>query len=308
MSDIKLFRLRPAFAAELAASAVPVERTLQALFEANLEALLGVRFLASEASTGPVHGGRIDTLGLDGAACPVIIEYKRSVNENVMSQGLYYLDWLLDHKGDFERLVHRRLGLEAAETIDWSMPRLMCIAGEFARYDESAIKQINRNIELYRYRRYDDEILMLELFRASRAPRVPAPAPAAQAPVGPGDPYQYQRIEHRVSSASADLRQLYDAARAALAGLGEDVQERGLKSYLAFKRLRNFARLEIYPRAMAVVVYLRLDPAGVELEAGFTRDVRRIGHYGTGHLEVSMRSLGDLDRARLLLRRAYEQS
>jgi predicted transport protein len=307
MSDIKLYRLGPIGAAELATQANPIEKSLQTLFEANLEALLGVRFLASEVSTGPTHGGRIDTLGLDEAGCPVIIEYKRAVNENVVSQVLYYLDWLMDHKGDFERLTHRTLGAEAAETIDWSQPRLLCIAGEFSRYDESAVKHTGRNIELLRYRRFDDELLMVERTRPPRAARSAQP-PDEGAPPRRADPYHYQRIDHRVSAASAELRGLYDAVRATLLGLGDDVRERGLKSYTAFKRLRNFARLEIYPRAMAVVVYLRLDPSAHPLEPGFTRDVRRIGHYGTGHLEVSMKTPADLERARHLLRRAYEES
>ncbi|MBD3399187.1 MAG: hypothetical protein GF399_02515 [Candidatus Coatesbacteria bacterium] len=49
------------------------ERQLQRLFEANLEELLGLRFVASEFSTGEKHGGRIDTLGIDQNDCPVII-------------------------------------------------------------------------------------------------------------------------------------------------------------------------------------------------------------------------------------------
>jgi RecB family endonuclease NucS len=49
------------------------------------------------ASTGKTHRGRIDSLGLDENGCPVIIESKRKLNENVINQGLFYLDWLLDH-------------------------------------------------------------------------------------------------------------------------------------------------------------------------------------------------------------------
>ncbi len=59
------------------------------------------------------HGGRIDSLGLDENGSPVILEYKRSVNENVINQGLFYLDWLLDHKAEFELLVMKKLGPEA---------------------------------------------------------------------------------------------------------------------------------------------------------------------------------------------------
>jgi RecB family endonuclease NucS len=104
LSDIKLFTVTAAGATELPPASVQVEKSLQLLFEANLETLLGVRFLASEYSTGPVHGGRIDTLGLDEDGCPVIIEYKRAVNENVINQGLFYLDWLMDHRKDFQYL------------------------------------------------------------------------------------------------------------------------------------------------------------------------------------------------------------
>ena len=53
--------------------------------EQHLESFLGVRFLATEYVTGKAHGGRIDTLGLDDNNCPVIIEYKRALNENVIS-------------------------------------------------------------------------------------------------------------------------------------------------------------------------------------------------------------------------------
>ena len=46
----------------------------------------------------------------------------------------------------------KTLGTEVAEQIDWSAPRLVCIAGDFTRYDEHAVQQISRNIELFRYR------------------------------------------------------------------------------------------------------------------------------------------------------------
>ena len=56
MSDIKLFRLSDNQITELARQAIQVEKSLQSLFEANLDTLLGVKFLASEYSTGPIHG------------------------------------------------------------------------------------------------------------------------------------------------------------------------------------------------------------------------------------------------------------
>ena len=316
MSDVKLFRIDQNQVNELAGDALQVEKSLQLLFEANLEPLLGIRFLATEHSTGPVHGGRIDTLGLDEDDCPVILEFKRAVNENVINQGLYYLDWLLDHRKEFQWLVMEKLGTEIAGNVDWSAPRLICIAGDFTRYDQHAVKQIARNIELIRYRKFDNSLLMLELVHA---PKQAARPSAALSPSGPtstadqleeaqDDLYQRSRIDYKLTRANAELRDLFEAVRQYLIGLGDDVQVKQLKNYIAFKRLKNFTCAEIYPQARVVTLYLQFDPTSIELEEGFSRDVTRIGHFGTGNLELSLKNMDDFAKAQPLLRRAYEGS
>lgn len=107
MADIKLFKIDNGVE-ELPATLVSLERELQTLIEKNMPTFFGVTFLKSEYTTS--NGGRIDSLGIDENNCPVIFEYKRASNENVINQGLFYLDWLLDHKADFELLVMRILG------------------------------------------------------------------------------------------------------------------------------------------------------------------------------------------------------
>src|SRR2546421_3270962 len=169
MSDIKLFHVTSSSVQELSGTSIAIEKALQTVIETHLEVFLGVRFLATEYSTGKSHGGRIDTLGIDEDGSPIIIEYKRALNENVINQGLFYLDWLMDHKGEFELYVLKKLGKEVADSIDWSAPRLLCIASDFTRYDEHAVQQINRNIELIRYRRYGNELLLFELVNATTA-------------------------------------------------------------------------------------------------------------------------------------------
>ena len=168
-TDIKLFDIERRPATEIPGRAAPVERTLHELIERNLEQMLGIRLLASEYSTGKKHRGRIDTLGIDENSCPVIIEYKRTTNENVISQGLFYLDWLMDHRSAFQLLVLEKLGKVESDKIDWSAPRLLCIAGGFNRYDEHAVEQMNRNIELIRYRQFGKTLLMLEMVNATSA-------------------------------------------------------------------------------------------------------------------------------------------
>lgn len=138
----------------------PYERGLQEFFEKHLRTLTGIHFLVSEYSTGQRHGRRIDTLGIDEANRPVVIEYKRSQDDNVINQGLEYLDWLEDHQANFRELVRNTLGDE--REVDLGKPRLMCIASEFPPRDEVAARHCSRRIDLVRYRRYGDDFIALE--------------------------------------------------------------------------------------------------------------------------------------------------
>lgn len=298
MSDLKLFSVSGGTVREIPGSTVALERSLQVLIERNLETFLGVRFLASEFATDAEHGGRMDTLGIDENNCPVIIEYKRSSNDNVINQGLFYLDWLVKHRGDFEMLVMKTLGRELAEAVEWSAPRLLCIAGSFNKFDEHAIKQMNRNIELIRYVRFGDELLLLDQVNKASSSSASAVATPSGAPV------VYKTVSDYLAEADQSLIDLYESLKEFLLNLGDDVETKVLKFYIAFKRIKNFACVEIAKNDG----HVKVDPDSVELEAGFTRDVRNVGHFGTGDLEIRLRSLADLERAKPLLIQSYESA
>lgn len=307
MSDIKLFRTNGEFVTQLEGQSVALEKSLQTLVEKHLDVFLGIRFLATEYLTGKTHGGRIDTLGIDENGCPCIIEYKRSSNENVINQGLFYLDWLLDHKGEFELIVLKKYGQDAADSIEWTSPRLLCIAGDFTKYDEHAVQQINRNIELLRYLRFGGELLLLELVNAVQATGEDGDLPVV---VG-GKPKLKQKdktVSEQLAQASPELLDLYEALKATCIGFGDDVQTKMLKLYIAFKRIKNFVSVEVRASANLLIVYLKVDPDTVELKEGFSRDVRNIGHWGTGDLEITIRNRNDLEKTLPLLEKSYEAS
>lgn len=309
MSDIQLFRLSNGTASELTSQAAKLEKQLQGLIEANMLTFLGVRFLASEYATGKTHKGRIDSLGLDENGCPVIIEYKRHSNENVINQGLFYLDWLLDHQAEFRWLVMEKLGKDVAEQIEWTGTRLVCIAAEFTRYDQHAVQQIPRNIELIRYKLFGDDLLLLELVNAQSVPDatavMPAPVDMPGEPDKPKAAGKDKSLDEQLALASTEVRDLYTEITSYLTALGDDVQEKQLKLWTAFRRLKNFACVIVYPNRLLVT--LRLDPASVVLEEGFSRDVSQVGHWGTGDVELTLHTQADLERAKPLLERSYTE-
>lgn len=83
---------------------------------------------------------------------------------------------------------------------------------------------------------------------------------------------------------NADTELLYLDLLAFAANLGDDVHMRFLKHYIALGRFRNFVCIQ--PLKASLELWLSLDPGQIPLEEGFSRDVRKVGHHGSGDLEV----------------------
>ncbi|MEV7035694.1 DUF5655 domain-containing protein [Streptomyces sp. NPDC093272] len=312
MTDLKLFQLdADGRDTELRGSTVALEVELQRRVEAGLEQMLGIRFVASEYATGPWHRGRIDTLGLDENGSPVVIEFKKGSDSGVLSQAVSYLSWLRSAQHEFEALVRKVLGGEAAESIDWRRPRMVCIAAGFSHHDRVAVQWLPERIDLVRYRVFEGGLLSLLLIKST---------PGSTRPVSD----RRQSREREVTAGAADrsgktsaqataaagalpgcLQDLYAELDETLTAWGE-VEVAQLRHYIAYRQMVNVASVVFRPKHEAILVYLRLDPDSVELEEGFTRDMRGIGHLGTGDLEVRVVSAADLEKAVPLIRRAFE--
>ncbi len=291
---------------ELSGSTVALEVELQRRVEASMEQMLGVRFLASEYPTGPWHRGRIDTLGLDENGSPVVIEFKKGSDSGVLSQAVSYLSWLDSAHHEFEALVRKVLGAEAAESINWRRPRMVCIAAGFSHHDRVAVQRLPERVDLVRYRIFEGGLLSLLLVDSS--PGFPNPASSRRSRetvVGSSPAAPVAPPPAGAGLVPECLRDLYAELDDALTAWGE-VEVAPLRHYIAYRRLVNVASVIFRPKHEAILVYLRLDPDTVTMEEGFTRDMRGIGHLGTGDLEVRLVSAASLEKAAPLIRRAFE--
>jgi predicted transport protein len=113
-------------------------------------------------------------------------------------------------------------------------------------------------------------------------------------------------VTEAIAGLDAQLRDVYEAMRAFLMALGDDVSEKMTKLYVAFRRIKNFASVTVQKSSLAL--YLKLEPTADVLKEPNTRDVRTIGHWGTGNLEVSIRNMSDFERAKQLMQKAYAGS
>ena len=297
MSEIRIFKLNDKVE-EIILQESKLERQIQTIVEKNMDKFFGIKFIKSEWA---IEDGRMDSIGLDENYCPVIFEYKRSQNDNVINQGLFYLDWLLEHKADFKLLVREKLGEEACDRVDFSAPCVICIAGDFKNYDLHAVKQIKRNIKLVKYRMHNNDLV---LFEQLNAPTTVIIDGLDNKDKGATKYAQKTHVE-KLKSAPEKIKILYREICDYIESLDDGISSNQLKYYIAYRKVQNVFCIEVYNSYIAIRT--KLDPKKNEIEDGFTRDMTGIGHYGTGDFEIELRNESQLDATKELIRKALDE-
>jgi len=288
-ANIKLFKIN-GHTEEIKSIDYEFEKELQIQIEDNMQSLFGVSFLKTEYKT--TNGGRMDSIGIDDDNSPVIFEYKRSQNENVINQGLFYLDWLLNNKDSFKLLVMENLGEERANKIDWTSPSVICIAGDFNKYDESAINQIARNISLIRYKRFGNDLLMFEK--------------VGEHSTDNKSDYKQENdnvFDKDFANSNEKIQSLYENIGDYISSLG-DVFVRKTKFYVAFRKMKTFIQVRVN-KMVVLNLDLKIDENPIAEEKGFTRNISDLQYWGT--IEVTIKSIEDFEKAKQLIERAYKE-
>lgn len=314
----QLFHLTPSGVTELPSNSQSIKPKMKKILDEHLESYLGVRFVTQKYSTGKKHGGQIDILGLDENNCPVIIQHRRGVSDGVVDQGLDLLTWMMSNQYRINALVGKKFGVKAVSTIAWRNPRLICISEDFNSDDVQKTpwppeQQSYYSVDFFRYKIYGTENLIIE--RLSSAERANFKPIEGTSFTFEADGSMTTLTTSEIKSAATVLRRCNDDLQACfhqaydfLRKLDDKIDFRVLGLFFAFVRIKNFVRVVPEPRTNTLWMYVKLDPNTVDLEAGFTRDVTTKVHLATGHLEIAIRNQADLEKAKPLLLRAYQQS
>ncbi len=288
-----------------------LEKDLQKLIETNLKTIFNCEFVATEFSTGNLHSGRIDTLALSEDSNPVIIEYKKVASSELINQSLYYLHWIKDHKGDFQIAVNKSLGKEIE--VDWSDIRVICLAPEYKKYDLHAVQVMGANIELWQYKIYENGILNIEeVYRRSPSTTGSVIEENGKNPimVEAGKKAAITRrtanhtIEQHIENQNEKIIELFNTIREYIIELDTTIEEAPKKHYIAYKTSQNFVCLQIYKNKISL--YLKLNPDDVKPMPKQGRDVREIGHFGTGDFELTIKSIQDFEETKGIIDEALK--
>ncbi|MFH2026785.1 MAG: DUF5655 domain-containing protein [bacterium] len=298
-----LFKIRGTVVEKIKARDLDLEKNLQKLFEQNLEALLNITFLAHEYSTS--FGGRIDTLGIDKNGSPCIIEYKKSQNDNVINQGLSYLRWLLDHKADFEMLCQNK---KNKIDIDWDSPRVICIAESYNKFDLDTADILPINVELLRYRIYEENILYLEPENYQKVKISTAGIMKKGKALKEKEVLQkVYSIDDHLTGKNKETIKLFQGLREKIISLDQNIIEEAKAKYIAYKTSTNF--VDVVVKQYGLKIFLNVRSGQLNDSQKIARDLakpKRIGHWGNGDYEVKLGNDDDIDAIFLLIKQSYD--
>mgnify|MGYP001627158632 CR=1 FL=1 len=293
-----LFKIQNKKAKKLLPNEIDFEKNLQKFFENNLEELLNIIFLASEYPTS--FGGRIDTLGIDKNGAPVIIEYKKHQNENIINQSLSYLRWLLDHRADFEILCkNKSINLK----IDWESPRVICVAESFNKFDLDTVAILPFKIELLRYKFYEGGILQLEpeIYQEVRISKK-----FLKGKKGKTDfPKQYSLNDH-LNKANHEIQEIFNTLREKIISLDKNIIEEPKAKYIAYKLSTNF--VDVVVLATSLKIFLNVKSGQLKDPYNIARDLikpKPIGHWGNGDYEIKLDKKENIDKVFELIKQSY---
>lgn len=298
-----LFKINNLVVTKLVARDLDFERNLQTLFEANLEEILNIAFLAHEYSTS--FGGRIDTLGIDKNGSPCIIEYKKNQNDNVINQGLSYLRWLLDHKADFEILCqNKKMDIE----IDWDSPRVICIAESYNKFDLDTVDILPINVELLRYRIYYENILYVEPENYQKV-RISTSGIIKKAKQGKEKVERLQKtysVDDHLAGIDKQTAAQFQSLREKILALDENIIEEAKAKYIAYKTSTNFT--DIVVKQYGLKIFLNVKSGQLNDPQNLARDLTKpkaIGHWGNGDYEVKLDKEEEIDQVFELIKQSY---
>ena len=298
---VALFSIEKKGVKKVPAIKVGLEKDIQKIFEENLDEILNITFLASEYSTS--FGGRIDSLGIDNNGAPVIIEYKRTQNENVINQGLSYLRWLLDHQKDFEALVRDE---NMKIDIDWASPRVICVAESYNKFDLDTADLLPIKIELLKFRIYQNNVLVVEpetqqkvristskVFEKSKKEKVVK------------EKVTYTLDTH-LKDINTKTKKIFEAINEKIVALDDSIIIEPKAKYIAYKLAINFVDVVVLQSGLKL--FLNVPSGELNDPHNIARDLtkpQKIGHWGNGDYEMKLEKIEDIDRVFDLIRQSY---
>jgi predicted transport protein len=287
---------------ELKEQPLKLEKEIQQVFESNLSALTGLTLVKSEFT---IRNRRIDTLAYDEQnKAFIIIEYKRDRNNSVFDQGVTYLNLMLENKADFIIEYNERfMGRLQRNDVDWSQSRVVFVSTSFTDNQRQAVNFKDFGIELWEIRNFENNIVQINsLKKTASAPSIKDISGKSEILDTVKKEIKEYTEEDLLKNSTDEIKELYEQFKAGILNLSEGIEPEPKKLYMAFKKGRNIADIELQRNSLKL--FINLKQGQLDDSKKIMRDVSKVGHYGNGDYEIRISDNSQLEYILSLVKQA----
>ena len=192
-------------------------------------------------------------------------------------------------------IVQRILGRDIR--VYWNSPKLIIVASDYSRYDKHAVNVINRNISLYKFYLYENDMLYIERINTDSIGEIDEQAIPAFKKTENGN-----TLEALQSSSTDDVINVFNELKERILASDDSISEKITSVYVAYRASKNFA--EIWFKNKFIQCQL-LSPE---------KDDKNIGkkvpdsYRWTLNYRVDIKSLADINDAMELIEKSYNKT
>ncbi|MFZ5365569.1 MAG: hypothetical protein ACOZBH_05260 [Patescibacteria group bacterium] len=288
-------------------SKIDLEKDLQKITEENLEAVFGLKFVSSEFQ---LNNLRIDTLAFDEETNSfIIIEFKRDRSFSVIDQGYAYLALMLNNKADFILEYNENLKANLKrENIDWSQSRVLFLANSFTTYQQNAINFKDLPIELWEVKRYDNETILYNQFRAADTKESIKTVSKSKTIVGVSKEVKAKTVYDHFNDNWVEMKELFEKIREKILDLDNRIIENpNPNNYIGYK-IGNANICTIHPYKSKLGFSLgRVDKEDVKDPENWVKKVPWKKFKWPKLCVFDINSEEDIDYAMFLIKQVYDK-
>jgi predicted transport protein len=183
---------------------------------------------------------------------------------------------------------------------------VICIAPGYKKYDLFAVEKMGANIELWKYRRFENGMLYLETVNqtASSSSGGGKTPRTSKRGAGDGRASSYT-LEQHLEGKPDEIRELVIELQQFILDMDSSIEEAPKKLYVSYRTSQNIVCVEIQKKKLNV--FLKLQASDIsEPRPSTYRDVTNIGHFGTGDAEFTVSSMEDIEIVTPFIQQSYD--
>ena len=190
-------------------------------------------------------------------------------------------DFILEYNENKDENIRR-------DDVDWSQSKVIFISPQFTKYQKQAINFEDLPIELWEIKQYENNtVLYNQLKSPDTNESITIVSPKSEAAKKVTDEIKIYSKQDHLELASPQIQELRQELKENVLNLGNDIEKKYTKFYIAFKTNTNF--IDVRLQKTQIKIWLNLTYGTLNDPKQLARDMSNVGHWGNGEYEIIMK-------------------